>query len=69
MLDFIEDFKRLDHKFSDNVLMTPHYNFWECKDCEKLYTQRNCYGNGKYCGHDQRNIMLTGRDIMLEDLR
>jgi hypothetical protein len=28
MLDFIEDFMKLDKKFNDDVLMTPHFKYW-----------------------------------------
>lgn len=69
MLDFIEDFQLLDQKFDNSVLMTPHFRFWECLDCEQSYTDINCFANGKYCGHDARNLDLKGRDIILEDLR
>ena len=39
MLDFIEDFEPLDKRFDRNVLMTPHYKFWECKDCDKEFVE------------------------------
>jgi len=69
MLDFIEDFERLDKRFDKKVLMTPHFRFWECEKCETSYAEKNCFAGGKYCGHDSRNYLLTGREIMLEDLR
>lgn len=34
-LDFISDFKEFDSKFSDLVLMEPHYVFWKCSNCEE----------------------------------
>lgn len=39
MLDFIQDFKKVDQKLGDRVLMTPHYAFWECKDCDKKFVK------------------------------
>ena len=33
MLDFIEDFRTLDAKFGDRVLMTPHFKFFSCQNC------------------------------------
>jgi hypothetical protein len=33
-LDFIEDFAPTDASLGDSVLMTPHYVFWKCKNCE-----------------------------------
>ena len=37
MLDFIQDFEKIDTKLGDRVLMTPHYAFWECKDCDEQF--------------------------------
>jgi hypothetical protein len=34
MLDFIVDFAHLDSLFEKEVLMTPHFKIWECKDCD-----------------------------------
>lgn len=69
MLDFIEDFEPLDKRFNSDVLMTPHFQFWECKNCEKTFTDNQCFGSGKYCGNDIRNMRVSGREIILEDLR
>ncbi len=33
-LDFITDFASTDAHLGDSVLMTPHYVFWKCKNCE-----------------------------------
>ena len=33
-LDFITDFKEMDSKFAEMVLMEPHYVFWRCTNCE-----------------------------------
>ncbi len=34
MLDFIQDFSEIDQSFGDEVLMTPRFVFWECKNCD-----------------------------------
>ena len=69
-LDFIEDFKQYETRFGDQVTMTPHYNFWACKDnCEKKFTDKHCFGAGKYCAADTNHKTLTGKDIIMEDLR
>jgi hypothetical protein len=68
-LDFITDFAHLDNKFSDSVLFTPHFRFWQCPECDKSFIDKNCFGNGKYCAWDSNHPNLSGRDIILEDLR
>lgn len=61
MLDFIVDFSHTDKLFDERVLMTPHFKIWECKDCDKSFTDRNCFGGGKYCAQDSTHQYLTGR--------
>lgn len=68
-LDFIVDFQKIDELFDRSVLMTPHFKFWECKDCDSDFTSENCWANGKYCAIDSNHPTLSGRDIMTEDLR
>ena len=68
-LDFIQDFGKLDEQFGTDALMTPHYVFWKCENCEKEFTDANCFAGGKYCAQDSSNYKLSGRDIILEDLR
>lgn len=69
-LDFIEDFKQYETRFGDQVTMTPHYNFWACKDnCEKKFTDKHCLGGGKYCAADTNHKTLSGKEILMEDLR
>lgn len=58
----------LDARFDSSVLMTPHYKFWQCKDCNE-FQKSHCFGNGKYCGHDARNNKYKGREVILEELR
>jgi hypothetical protein len=69
MLDFIEDFESLDQKFDHRVLMVPHFKFWACVGCNEKYTTRSCFGGGKYCGNDNRNFELRGREVIMEELR
>lgn len=68
-LDFISDFKEMDEKFGEKVLMTPRYVFWRCTFCEDEYLKNDCYGGGKYCAVESSNRNIKGREIILEDLR
>ena len=68
-LDFIEDFMKVDQRFGDQVLMTPRFVFWECRDCDEEFLEENCFGGGKYCATETGNPLITGIDIVLEDLR
>lgn len=68
-LDFIQDFGKLDEKFGRDALMTPHYVFWRCENCEKDFTDLHCFADGKYCAQDSSNMRLSGRKIIQEDLR
>ena len=69
-LDFIEDFERFANRFDAGwTTFTPHYSFLKCDDCEKDYTDKNCFGGGKYCAHDTHHKTLNGTEIILEDLR
>jgi len=68
-LDFLEDFASLHKKFGDRVKMTPHFVFWECKNCNKEYIKNDCYGGGKYCAVEPSNENIKGHEIVLEDLR
>jgi hypothetical protein len=69
VLDFIQDFSKIDKRFGKSVLMTPHYKFWSCYDCDKTFKDTNCYGNGKYCTTDSNHENLSGKEIIVEDLR
>ena len=68
-LDFIQDFAAQDNKFGEQVLMTPHYVFWKCTECEQEYLDNDCYGGGKYCAVEASNDKQKGREIIMEDLR
>jgi len=68
-LDFISDFKEINDKFGESVLMTPHYVFWKCMYCEADYLNNDCYGGGKYCAVEPSNDKIRGREIIREDLR
>jgi len=68
-LDFIQDFAKVDRRFGDQVLMTPRFVFWECKDCDTEFREHNCFGGGKYCAQETGNEYIKGAEIVLEDLR
>jgi hypothetical protein len=70
-LDFISDFWHIDRTFGPKVLMTPHFRFFSAspKEFDAELINRNCYGNGKYCAYEHDNENLSGREIILEDLR
>lgn len=69
-LDFIEDFEEYANRFDEGMTeFTPHYSFLKCDECEKDYTDQNCFGGGKYCAHDSHHDKLLGTEIILEDLR
>lgn len=68
-LDFIEDFAKYNERFADEVSMTPHYNFWSCKDCDRAFMDKNCFANGKYCATEKDHKDIPGKEILLENLR
>lgn len=68
MLDFIQDFSEIDDQFGENVLMTPRFVFWECKNCDEEFLTDNCFAKGAYCATELSNSM-TGKEIIIEDLR
>lgn len=52
------------------MTFTPHYVFWECLlGCDQRYLEKDCFGGGKYCAMEPSNEMITGREIVLEDVR
>ena len=55
ILDFIQDFGRIDKKFDESVLMTPHYSFWKCENCDEEFVSNNCFAKGAYCAHDSNH--------------
>lgn len=69
VLDFMQDFAKVDRKFGDQVLMTPRYKFWSCPECDLAAKSENCFADGAYCAMDTHHQNLNGRDIILEDLR
>lgn len=68
VLDFIQDFQDIDKKLGDKVLMTPHFVYWECRNCGDDFIQANCFAGGRYCATDHGN-KLRGQEIILENLR
>lgn len=72
VLDFIEDFQKLDHKFDQKVLMTPHFKFFSCEDCSPEFLREHCFANGKYCGQEVKTdskFSISGRNILSENIR
>jgi len=68
-LDFIQDFAKVDKRFGKQVLMTPRFVFWECYDCDDEFLAKHCFGGGKYCATDSGTSLLSGQEIVMEDLR
>ena len=68
-LDFLEDFAKFQVSLGDNIKFTPHYVFWECVGCDQRYLEQDCYGGGKYCAIEQSNSVISGKEIVMEDLR
>ena len=66
-LDFFQDFRQIDKRFGDKVLMTPRYVFWECKNCDNAFKNTHCFKDGSYCATSKTK--LTGQQVILEDLR
>ena len=68
-LSFLEDFKKMNDKLGDLVTFKPHYVFWECTNCDQVYLDKDCYGNGRYCALEPSNANIQGQEIIEEDLR
>lgn len=68
-LDFIQDFMKVDKRFGDKVLMTPRVVWWECMDCDQQFKNQFCYGDGKYCSLESPDSKITGKEVLMEDLR
>lgn len=71
---FMFDFKDYGSKFTkENLDFIPHYMLWYCPKCEESNYQTDhpdCISGGRYCSFDPDNEgILTGRDVMYEDLR
>ena len=68
-LDFVDNFEEYDRFLGKKVLMTPHYVTFECNSCDDEFKKKECYGNGKYCAINHKDIKLDGIEILNEDLR
>lgn len=68
-LDFLEDFHHMEKQLHGLAEFEPHFVFWECTDCDSLYTSNDCFGAGKYCALEPGNLAIKGQEIVLEDLR
>jgi hypothetical protein len=71
---FLAGFADIGGSFSKEIaVFTPHYVLFYCYSCKTAgYTREepDCLGGGRYCAPDpDQSGPLTGRDIVLEDLR
>lgn len=68
-LDFLEDFSHFQKRLGENLSFSPHYVFWECNNCDNRFIEKDCWAGGKYCAIETTNDAISGRNIILEDLR
>lgn len=68
-LDFLRDFKENHLTYGKDVLMTPHFAFWTCSNCDSYIIENDCFANGDYCAMSEGNPNTTGSIILEEDLR
>jgi len=73
-LNFFADFATYGKKFNRTTLnFRPHFVLWYCTECLlNGYNESNedCLSGGRYCAPDPDGSgALTGRDVVLEDLR
>ena len=70
MAEFALEGSKLPRKVAE---FTPHFVFWYCADCMDqgfVEDHPDCVSGGRYCFPDpDYEGYLTGRDVMLEDLR
>lgn len=52
-LDFFRDFRPFHDQLDKKALITPHFAFWTCKECDETILKKDCFGNGKYCAIDE----------------
>ena len=73
-LNFFADFATYGKEFNKTTLnFRPHFVLWYCTDCALNgynKTNEDCLSGGRYCAPDPDGSgALTGRDVVLEDLR
>ncbi|CAI2370218.1 unnamed protein product [Moneuplotes crassus] len=68
-LDFVSEFKSYHERLAGQVTMTPRYFSWPCFGCDDETKQADCFGNGKYCAIDYRDLAMKGTDILLANVR
>jgi len=68
-LDFISEFRQYHDKLGGRAQMTPHYISWPCLTCSEDIIDNDCFGNGKYCALDYADLNVSGRIILLENIR
>jgi len=71
---FLEHLSEIIADFGDSFVFTPHYVTWTCATCRlQGYTKGDnpdCVSGGRYCSPDpDKEGPLTGKDVILEDLR
>ncbi|CAD8181811.1 unnamed protein product [Paramecium octaurelia] len=70
---FLDEFLPFAKQMINKITFDPIYIQFYCKECERTgykATNQNCISGGRYCGQDpDSNGPLTGRDVILEDLR
>jgi len=71
---FLTHLREILEEFGDSFVFTPHYVTWTCATCKlQSYTKTDnpdCISGGRYCNPDPDDSgPLTGKDIVLEDLR
>lgn len=68
-MDFISQFKPYHELIANKVIMTPRYFTWDCSNWDDSITNSDWFCNGKYWAMDETNLRVTGRNIILENLR
>ena len=68
-LDFMVEFREYDEKFSELVLMTPHFVSWSWEAWDSKFKEDEWFGNGKYWAIAHKRVKMSGKEIILEDLR
>ena len=68
-LDMIADFKQYHDSLAGKAVMIPHYVSFPCYSCNDDIINSDCFGNGKYCELDYRDLSMDGRTILLGSIR
>ena len=68
-LDFIKNFRYYHDKLKKRAIMTPHYISWPCPTCNSEIKEKDCFGQGKYCAIDIEDMHMSGKDLLLGNIR